>query len=362
MEYLPITVRLEKKYCVLVGAGEVAFRKLKHLIKAGAQVTIISPEFSLEVEQLANIHNFQMIKQKADSSHFINTDLVICATNNKTVNQHISELCQARNIWVNVVDDIELSSFIMPAVVDRSPLLIAISTGGVSPVLARKIREKIEYLLPRNLNTLLDKLKILRPKLKSTFSNLKQRRNFSEWYLERAFDGSIATTEPLEHSLNQYINAVPTQGKVYLVGAGPGDSDLLTVKALKLIQKADVVLHDSLISNDIMLSIRKDAKLIDVGKRALSKSAKQQDINNKLVFYARQGLSVVRLKGGDSFIFGRGGEELEYLAEQNIAFEVVPGITAVGCAKNQRIAWIGKVWPVTIRHWLSIWAYFVISS
>lgn len=333
MDYLPITVRLENKNCLLVGAGQVAYRKLRHLLEAGAVVTIVSPEFSEQLVQLAEQNNLLMLKEKFNGSHLKDIDLVISATNIPRVNQQVSELCAEANIWVNVVDNLKLSSFIMPAIVDRSPLLIAISTGGTSPVLARMIREKLEWLLPKNLSNLLVKLQTIRPLLKNTLNTLIERKGFSEWYLDRAFAEQIPERESPEQSLTKYLSNGPTKGKVYLVGAGPGDPELLTVKALKLLQKADIVLHDSLVSDEILKVIRKDVKLFDVGKRAATKSAKQSDINHKMVFYARQGLQVIRLKGGDPFIFGRGGEELEYLKKQHISFEVVPGITAaIGCA------------------------------
>jgi uroporphyrin-III C-methyltransferase/precorrin-2 dehydrogenase/sirohydrochlorin ferrochelatase len=339
MEYLPVSLNLKNKHCALVGAGNVALRKLKHLIQAGATVTIISPEFDIEVIELAKQHHFIMHQLKVTAVLLLKFDLVICATSDHSVNQKVSGLCQAANIWVNVVDDLKHSSFILPAVVDRSPLLITISTSGVSPVLARMIREKLEWFLPKNLHTVLTKLKKLRPAVKDNLASLTERRKFSEWFVERAFEEAIPNIETASQSIIKYTHsAKPSKGKVSLVGAGPGDPELLTVKALKLMQKADIVLHDSLVSEEILLCIRKDAKLIDVGKRALSKSAKQQDINSLLVFYARQGLSVLRLKGGDPFIFGRGGEELEYLLAHKIQFEVVPGITAaMGCASYSGI-------------------------
>ncbi len=334
MEYLPITVKLAGKKCILVGGGEVAFRKLKTLLLAGADVRLISLSFTEEILQLAAENRLKVIQSELELEHIDGAYLVVSATGSYEANQYISQLCQENKVWVNIVDDIQLSSFLMPAIVDRSPLLVAISTGGFSPVLARKIREKLEWLLPSNLNQLLIKLQVLRPLLKKNFNKVKLRRHFYEWYLERAFNEDIPMNETVDQSLELYhSSAEKSQGKVYLVGAGPGDPELLTVKALKLLQKADVVLFDSLVSREIRSQIRKDAKLVDVGKRALLKSAKQVDIHQQMAFYAKQGLSVVRLKGGDPFIFGRGGEELEYLHDMDIAFEVVPGITAAaGCA------------------------------
>ena len=333
MDYLPVTLQLEDRHCLIVGGGSVAARKLRHLRRAGAKVTLVSLAFGGEVQRLASEHNLTLIKGEFEIEHLEGVYLVIAATNDETANQFVSRAAQEHSVWVNVVDNLELSTLIMPAVVDRSPLLIAISTGGVSPVLARKIREKLEWLLPTKLGELLTRLKILRPQLKKKFSEFGQRREFTEWLIESA----IANPDVLEQSdsqwLSDYEQGGSELGKVWLVGAGPGSADLLTVKALKLLQKADVVLHDSLVSDEVLEQVRRDARLIPVGKRANRPSVKQETINSLLIEHARKGQRVVRLKGGDPFIFGRGGEELQALRAANIDFEAVPGITAAaGCA------------------------------
>jgi len=257
----------------------------------------------------------------------------IAATNNPEVNGHVSRLAQSKNIWVNVVDDLDNCSFITPAIIDRSPLLIAISTGGIAPVLARKIREKIEWLLPRNLGFLLKNLQGFREQIKARYQSFSIKRSFYEWFVEQTIDSQINENETFESIAQDFETTEKQAGKVYLVGAGPGDPELLTVKALKILQKADVVLHDSLVSDEILDLVRRDAEFISVGKRARKHSVQQAEINSLLALHANKGLKVVRLKGGDPFIFGRGAEELEHIVKDGIDFEVIPGITsASGCS------------------------------
>ncbi|ACV26149.1 siroheme synthase CysG [Kangiella koreensis] len=339
MEYFPITVRLQDQQCIIVGGGEIAHRKLKSLLKAKAKVSLIAFDFSSDVRALAEQYQLPLYQQSFDeqlSERLLDEAyLIVAATDNRELNEQVSFAARKRRIWVNVVDDLELSTFIMPAIIDRSPLLVAVSTGGVSPVLARKIREKIEWLLPTNLGGLLSKLKAYRPRIKKKFPDLKSKRDFSEWYIEQAIADPAAIESDFNVNLENYqaLNAGKQKGKVYLVGAGPGDAELLTIKALKVLQTADVVLHDALVSEQILEQVRRDATLVHVGKRAHNHSVTQDETNRLLVQYAQQGLSVVRLKGGDPFIFGRGGEELEVLVSAGINYEVVPGITAAsGCA------------------------------
>ncbi len=357
MEYFPITVQMKDRLCLIVGGGEIAARKLKHLLKANSRIVMVSYEFSEEINQLAKDNPILLIQRSYSEAIFDlaileHLYLIIAATDDPKINQQVSQNAQARTIWVNVVDDLQLSTFIMPAVIDRSPLLIAVSSSGVSPVLSRMIREKIEWLLPKSLGLLLEKLHILRPLVKKKFNNIKQKREFSEWLLEGVLKDenqlskdSVIWFDEYKKSLNK-----SQQGKVYLVGAGPGSADLLTVKALKLLQKADIVLYDALVSDEILDCIRRDATLISVGKRAGSHSVLQQQTNQMLVDYAKQGLSVIRLKGGDPFIFGRGGEELQVLVEQAIEFEVVPGITAAsGCASYAGIPLTHRDFSQSVR-------------
>jgi len=222
---------------------------------------------------------------------------------------------------------------IIRKLIDRSPLLIAISTGGIAPVLARKIREKIEWLLPRNLGFLLKNLQGFRDQIKSRYQDFSTKRSFYEWFVEKTIDSQVSEDDDFVTIAQRYESTEQTKGKVYLVGSGPGDPDLLTLKALKILQKADVVLHDSLVSKEILDLVRRDAEFISVGKRARKHSVQQAEINKLLTLHANKGLKVVRLKGGDPFIFGRGAEELEHIVKDGIDFEVIPGITAAsGCS------------------------------
>jgi uroporphyrin-III C-methyltransferase / precorrin-2 dehydrogenase / sirohydrochlorin ferrochelatase len=339
MEYFPITVQMKNRLCLIVGGGDIATRKLMHVLKADAKVIMVSRRFSNKIRALENEGLVSLIYGSFDESILSKQSLqslylIIAATDNNKINKRVSKMARSQSIWVNVVDDLELSTFIMPAVIDRSPLLIAVSSSGVSPVLARMIREKIEWLLPKSLGKLLNKLKKIRPEVKKKFSDIKQKRNFSEWFIESALMDESHISDPSVVNFTNYQKnkSKRNDGKVYLVGAGPGDAELLTVKGLKLLQKADVVLYDALVSDEVLDCVRRDATLICVGKRSGKHSVKQDKTNQLLVDYAKQGLSVVRLKGGDPFIFGRGGEELEFLVEHSIQFEVVPGITAAsGC-------------------------------
>ena len=334
MEYFPITVRLQQQQCLIVGGGDIAARKLKSLLKAGAKVTLVALDFNDEVSALAEKHQLPLLQQPFSKDFVKDAYLIVAATDNTELNKEVSNIAREYSIWVNVVDDVELSTFIMPAIVDRSPLLVAVSTGGVSPVLARKIREKLEWVLPSNLGGLLKRLKEFRPSVKKKFGDLKSKRDFSEWYIEKAIEDDRVLDESFDKTVTAYEGATSRSGKVFLVGAGPGDPDLLTIKALKVLQKADIVLHDALVSEGVLDLVRRDATLVNVGKRAKKHSVVQEETNQLLVKYAQQGLSVVRLKGGDPFIFGRGGEELEYLLEAGVDYEVVPGITAASACSS----------------------------
>ncbi|RDX37490.1 uroporphyrinogen-III C-methyltransferase [Kangiella sp. HD9-110m-PIT-SAG07] len=349
MEYFPITVRLQEQQCLIVGGGDIACRKLKSLLKADAKVSLVALDFSDEVIELARKHQLPLHQQAFDKSLVEGNYLIVAATDNQALNQEVSELARQYHIWINVVDDLELSTFIMPAIVDRSPLLVAVSTGGVSPVLARKIREKLEWILPKNLGALLKRLKSFRPSVKKKFQDLKSKRSFSEWYIESAIENPDTLSHDFEEAVALYEGAIDKEGKVFLIGAGPGDPDLLTVKALKVLQKADVVLHDALVSKGILELVRRDATFVNVGKRAKKHSVLQEETNTLLVKYAQQGLSVVRLKGGDPFIYGRGGEELEHLLDAGINYEVVPGITAAsGCSSYAGIPLTHREYSQTV--------------
>ena len=338
MEHLPIFINLKQKPVLVVGGGDIALRKINLLIKAQASVNCLSPLFCDGIASLSADKSVNLIQKSFEPDDIKNYSIIIASTDDSLVNSSISELAKKANIPVNVVDSPELSSFIMPSIVDRSPVIIAVSSAGKAPVLARIIRAKLETVIPSSYGLLAEIAGEYRQKVKNRFSNIKDRRAF--W--ESAFSGVIAEkvfsgriNEARGDIEEQLENSVEIDlGEVYLVGAGPGDPDLLTFKALRLIQQADVVLYDRLVSKGVMELVRRDSELIYVGKKGGSdESTRQEDINEQLVKLAKSGKRVCRLKGGDPFIFGRGGEEIESLSEHGIPFQVVPGITAAsGCS------------------------------
>ena len=338
MDYLPIFFKASKKQCLVVGGGDIALRKVNLLINSGAIVECIAPEFCQALlERSEESASLSLTHRVFESMDVNNQALVVSATDDKDLNAIVSRLASAKNIPVNVVDSPDISSFIMPSIVDRSPLLIAISSGGRAPVLARIIRAKLETTIPSAYGKLAQIAGEYRQKVKNKYSNIKDRRAFWESVLSGVVAEKIMTgrVQSAKKDIEQQLeNATPQQvGEVYLVGAGPGDPDLLTFKALRLMQQADVVLYDRLVSEPVMALVRRDAELVYVGKKAGGESSRQSDINEQLVQLANSGKRICRLKGGDPFIFGRGGEEIETLSENGIPFQVVPGITAAsGCS------------------------------
>ena len=329
MDFLPIFANVKNKLCLVVGGCTVGARKAGVLLDAGARVRVVAPEIDEALQAQANV---EAVLARFEPQHLEGVMLVIAATNDREVNKQVSELAQARNIPVNVVDDPELCSFIMPATMDRSPLMVAFSSGGASPVLTRMMRGKLETVIPQNYSNLAGFAGRFREEVKQRVTNPAKRRIF--W--ENVFDGVVAEKvltgdeASAEAMLGQMLadedNIV--RGEVYLVGAGPGDPDLLTFRALRLMQKADVVVYDALVSKPIVEMTRRDAERVYVGKRRADHALPQEEINLLLVRLAKEGRRVLRLKGGDPFIFGRGGEEIETLAAEGIPFQVVPGITA----------------------------------
>ena len=338
MDHLPIFINIRKKPCVVIGGGDIALRKINILLKAQAKVDCLSPSFSRDIKNLSKDGHITLINKSFDQTDIKDYSIIIAATDDSSVNSSISAIAQVKKIPVNVVDSPELSSFIMPSIVDRSPLIIAVSSSGKAPVLSRIIRAKLETVIPSAYGILADIAGEYRQKVKDRFSTIKDRRAFWEAVFsgviaEKVFSGRISEAkEDIQRKLDDSVEM--DLGEVYLVGAGPGDPDLLTFKALRLIQQADVVLYDRLVSKGVMELVRRDSELIYVGKKGGSdKSTKQVDINDQLVELAKSGKRVCRLKGGDPFIFGRGGEEIESLSEHGIPFQVVPGITAAsGCS------------------------------
>ena len=337
MNYLPIFIDIKQKPCLVVGGGDIAYRKMSLLLKANAQITCFDQSACANVQALADQGKITLIKRNFEAGDINTQTLIISATNNTQVNAQVSKLAHSVNIPVNVVDSPDLCSFIMPSIVDRSPIIIAISSAGKTPVLARLIRAKLESTIPHAYGKLAELAGSFRDQVKAKFTNIEDRRFF--W--ERAFSGIIAEkvfsgrVDEAKADMQQQLDDSTDSdvGEVYLVGGGPGDPDLLTFKALRLMQQADVILYDRLVSEGVMELVRRDAELIYVGKERDNHSVPQEGINQLLVDLAKKGRRVCRLKGGDPFIFGRGGEEIETLAENGIPFQVVPGITAAsGCS------------------------------
>ena len=339
MDYLPVFLKVKGRPCLVVGGGKVAARKASLLQRAGARVTVIAPEICDELGQMAEQGQLSCERRTFDDSDMHDKTLVIAATNDKALNERVSQLASERHIPANIADNPELCNFIMPSVIDRSPVQVAVSTGGSSPVLARLLRSKLESFIPAAYGRLARLVDDYRQDVKQRFAEPAKRRYFWESILqgrvsELLFAGQEALARnALEEAIRDADETFATSGEVYLVGAGPGDPDLITFRALRLMQQADVVVYDRLVSQPILDMVRRDAEMIYAGKQRDQHTLSQESINELLVRLAREGKRVLRLKGGDPFIFGRGGEEIETLAQQGIPFQVVPGITAAaGCA------------------------------
>jgi len=337
MDYLPLFHKLHGAQVLVVGGGEIALRKARLLADAGAALRVVAPEVDGQLAAMAREGGGEVQVRGYQASDLDGCRLVIAATDDPALNAQVSADAQLRSLPVNVVDAPALCTVIFPAIVDRSPLVVAVSSGGDAPVLARLIRARLEAWIPAAYGELAGLAARFRHKVKTLYPDVNQRRGF--W--ETVFQGPIAERQlagqgaEAERLLQAMVDGAPVQqgGEVYLVGAGPGDPDLLTFRALRLMQQADVVLYDRLVAPAIIDMCRRDAERIYVGKRRAEHSVPQEQINRLLVELARQGKRVLRLKGGDPFIFGRGGEEIEELAEEGIPFQVVPGITAAsGCS------------------------------
>jgi uroporphyrin-III C-methyltransferase/precorrin-2 dehydrogenase/sirohydrochlorin ferrochelatase len=339
MNYFPAFFNLTAQKVLVVGGGEVALRKLALLTRSGAKVTVVAPEVLPQLGRMAAAGDITVAVREFVPHDLDGARLVIVATSRRAVNRWIASLSEARGIPVNVVDDREASRFIVPAIIDRDPVLVAISTGGASPVLARRLRERLEALIPKRFGELALWLQSLRRTARWRLRDTGARRRFFEHIVDgaaarRFVTGDTHGAESLAQQLLARTASSPREaGEVTLVGAGPGDPELLTLKALRALQDADVILHDRLVPRAVLDMARRDATRICVGKAAGGAGSTQAEINALLVAHALQGRRVVRLKGGDPFIFGRGGEELEALHEAQIRFSVIPGITAAaGCA------------------------------
>ncbi len=333
MQALPIFFKINNRHCVVIGGGDVAMRKVTMLLKADADVTVISPEICHELHELVTTKKIKYVKASFEKNQLDGSCLVIAATDDVIVNEAVSTAAKAQNIPVNVVDAPDLCTFTMGSIIDRSPVVIAVSSEGNAPVLARYIRTKIETMLPAGYGRIAAIAGEFREQVKVKFATTQLRRRFWEGVLqgpmvERVLAGQEqAARELLQDILNDSDTAA-SKGEVYLVGGGPGDPDLLTFRALRLMQQCDVCVYDKLVSPEVMELVRRDAELIYVGKERDQHTMPQEEINELLAKLALQGKRVLRLKGGDPFIFGRGGEEIETLMELGVPFQVVPGITA----------------------------------
>ena len=337
MDFLPIFINIRDQPCLVVGGGEVAARKCAMLLRAGARVTMLAPAlgnaFDADLAAARITHRQENFHDESVAGYV----LVIAATNDDVVNRAVAAAAKTRHIPVNVVDQPALCSFIMPSIIERAPVIVAVSTGGASPVLARLLRARLESMIPTGYGRLATLAAAFRDQVKARFKPAERRR---VW--ERVLQGPIAEMvlsghddkahQALQKALDDQSLAFGG-GEVALIGAGPGDPDLLTFRALRLMQRADVVVYDRLVSQQILDLVRLDAERIYAGKERAKHTLPQEDINHLLVRLAREGKRVVRLKGGDPFIFGRGGEEIATLAAEGIPFQVVPGITAAaGCS------------------------------
>lgn len=333
MDYLPIFLDLKQRNCLIVGGGGVAARKTALLLKAGACINLVAPALNDELSRLSKTGGIVHIHATFDPDHLHGMALAIAATDDHSTNQAVSLAAKQAGIPVNVVDNPALCTFIMPSILDRSPILVAISSGGASPVLARMLRARLETLVPAAYGKLADYAARFREQVKQHFTHSERRRLFWERMLQGPFAEMVFSGK--EQAAERYLLAALTQehdsppsGEVYLVGAGPGDPDLLTFRAMRLMQQADVVVYDRLVAPAILDMVRRDAARIYAGKARNQHTMPQASINALLVKLALEGKRVLRLKGGDPFIFGRGGEEIETLSQYRIPFQVVPGITA----------------------------------
>ncbi len=338
MDFFPLFLRLSERPVLLVGGGEVAARKLRLLLRSGAQVRVIAlaivPEIASEVDAGRVRWDARAV---GDEDIHAGLALVVAATDDRELNAQVAAWCARQHVLVNVVDAPDLCTAITPAIVDRSPLVVAISSAGAAPVYVRRLRAKLEQELPPYLGNLLHWAAGWRQRVRGTLGDSLQRLRFWEWVFDGPAASQVLAGKPevadalIATRLEADGGDLP-RGEVWLVGAGPGDPDLLTVRAVRRMQQADVVVYDRLIGPRILELVRRDAERIDVGKRRSNHTLPQEDINTLLVRLAKEGKRVLRLKGGDPFVFGRGGEEIGELLAAGVAFEVIPGITAANGA------------------------------
>lgn len=354
MDIFPISLKLQQQPCLIVGGGRIAYRKAVLLSKAGAIIHVFAPEIDAALLELVKTSQGRYVQSIFNAEiNLRDYRLVIAATDDPVTNKAVFEACEADKILVNSVDDIPHCRFMVPAIIDRSPLIISVASNGTSPVLSRQIRTQLESTIPHGMGRLAAFSGKWRNAVKAKIVNPDERRIFWEDLYasrlkEQVFNNNMQEADRLiEQALMEWSTP---KGEVYLVGAGPGDPELLTLKALRLMQQADVVIYDRLVSEPILNLCRRDAEKIYVGKERSNHSVPQDGINALLVDYAKQGKRVCRLKGGDPFIFGRGGEEIQELYEAGVAFQVVPGITAAsGCSAYAGIPLTHRDYAQSVR-------------
>lgn len=345
MDYFPAFLKLQQKPVLLVGGGKVAARKARMLLDAGASLTIVTPETSATMDALLATHDVRLIRRRFRPTDVGRHWLVVSASNSPDVERAVARAAEQARIFCNAVDDTQNCSYITPAIIDRSPIVVAVSSGGSAPVLARKIRASIETQLPAALGRLAQLAAGWRARVAVTLTSLSSRLRFWEQVFEgpvaeAVFSGRSADADDMVERLlaDQQAAGGSQHGIAWLTGAGPGDPDLLTLKALQAMQAADVILHDRLVSDAVLSMARRDAERISVGKKPGCSLNAQEQTNELLVRLVADGKRVCRLKGGDPFIFGRGGEEAEALAAAGLPYVVIPGITAAaGCAASAGI-------------------------
>lgn len=355
MKLFPLFADLRGRRVLVVGGGAVAERKVKSLLSSEAQVIVGSPALTDTLRTHAQQHQIDYLEGHFEPQWLEAAWLVIAATDDRELNRRIAALAAERRVFINVVDDPALSTFQVPSIVDRAPLTIAISSAGHAPVLARRVRERIESLFDHSIGALVSLAARYRPSIRKARPDLRQRREFYDWLLDGPVSTALRQQQPqraeqlLESALSEPL-ASP-QGRVVLVGAGPGDPGLLTLNALRALNEADVILYDRLVSPAILNLARRDAVQIEVGKNpGENHDYTQARIHALMLRHARQGQLVARVKGGDAFVFGRGGEELEFLREHHVPYQVVPGVTAaLACAAYAGIPLTHRDYAQSVR-------------
>ena len=337
MDYFPLFAKLSDQPCLVVGGGEVALRKVRQLLRAGARVTVNAPELGAGLAALAAAGELEHVAGSYDPRLVAGRLLIIAATSDRAVNHAVADEAARQQKFCNVVDDGPVSSFIVPSVVDRSPIVVAVSSGGAAPMLARILRQRLDDWLPERIGALARWVQDWRARVGQRLDSHGERVRFWQATLDGpAADEVLAgRTAAANRLIEQQLDgtAPGARGEAWLVGAGPGDPGLLTRRGLELLQRADTVMHDALVAPEILDLARRDAELVPVGKRGGAASASQPEINAELVARVSRGERVCRLKGGDPFVFGRGGEELQALAAAGLTYQVVPGVTAANaCA------------------------------